>query len=333
MPMRFEELSTLSPVVRQEVISGELNRRLRSFPEVQEHEIEAVVTQMTTQPLEETCAGLMNSQRLLVQIRTAKEILGLSQPEISTPEAELYTPPAAALLPVPSRSTSVNSSLLDPNTLAATASAPEHPSTPVSFTPSINTPPRTASPAASIAPGTEKERLLAVVTKLEPDSATDITEMLLSLTKKERAMCLFSMDYLRAKVDTAKAILDTLTEDSPQTEADATPQRQGNTIGKAVPATPQPKHRQGATNYSPHTPEAPSASAPSAPIGPSSVHTLATLARLPALEIVKLASSPQSTGLPLPKADPLVIKATDDFVNGILEKPLPQQKQMLGEKL
>jgi polyadenylate-binding protein len=353
MPLSFEELAGLSPVVRHEVLTGELIRRLRSFPEVKEEDVEAVVNQLITQTLETVCNGLQNSGVLLEQIRTAKEVLGLATPPAEVETSEEYNPTVLAAMS--------SSTLLDPSTLAATASAPEHPSTPVSFTPSMNSPPRTASPTGSVAPGTEKERLLGAVVQLDPSKyrgeggggnqrASEVTEMLLSLSKKERAMCLFSQEYLRAKVESARSILDALTE-----EEETAPSAQGvgsitSDMGKlavnaATPTTPQPHHR--APGSVPNTPQTPdlsigtsAAASPAVPVTPATpysasapVHTLASLAKLPAVEIVKLASGQQSTGLPVPKADPAVLKSTDEFVDGLAEKPLAAQKQLLGEKL
>jgi polyadenylate-binding protein len=44
-------------------------------------------------------------------------------------------------------------------------------------------------------------------------------------------------------------------------------------------------------------------------------------------------SSSNATGLPVPKADPLVVQATDEFIDGLLDKPPQVQKQQLGDKL
>ena len=63
------------------------------------------------------------------------------------------------------------------------------------------------------------------------------------------------------------------------------------------------------------------------------MHTIASLARLPASEIIRLANSSSATGLPLPKADPMVVKATDEFIDSLIDKPINQQKQQLGDKL
>ena len=62
-------------------------------------------------------------------------------------------------------------------------------------------------------------------------------------------------------------------------------------------------------------------------------YTIASLAKLPAAEIVRLANSSSATGLPLPKADPLIVQATDEFIDQLISKPPAMQKQSLGEKL
>ncbi|CAG7849946.1 SubName: Full=Related to protein mediates microtubule-dependent mRNA transport {ECO:0000313/EMBL:CCA67340.1} [Serendipita indica DSM 11827] len=326
VPLSYEELAGMSPVVRHEVLSGELMRRLRSFPEVKEEEISAI------------CQG---SPRFL---------------RASVRDAGPGTHPGFGV-PLNVAASHSTSTLLDPSTLAATASAPEHPSTPVSFTPSINTPPRTASPTGSIAPGTEKERLLAAVSALEParykadpTKAADITEMLLSLSKKERAMCLFSNEYLRGKVENARNILDALAEEDEPTPAatnSATNMMSKLTLNNnGGPATPQQQHRAPASSAAQQTPQTPDLSvgtstttSPAFPQTPaesntsSTGHTLATLAKLPAVEVLKLASSGQATGLPLPKADPSVVSNTDQFVDSLNDKPIAVQKQLLGEKL
>jgi polyadenylate-binding protein len=175
-----------------------------------------------------------------------------------------------------------------------------------------------------------------------------VTEMLLSLSKKERAMCLFSAEYLRSKVESARSILDALAEEEEPTppSAQAVLSRERANLAVNTPTTPQPQHRisgpgAAASLGTPQTPElsytggstTASPSYPQTPAGVSSGHTLATLAKLPAAEIVRLASSPQSTGLPVPKADPNVVKSTDEFVNGLVDKTAAVQKQLLGEKL
>jgi polyadenylate-binding protein len=62
--------------------------------------------------------------------------------------------------------------------------------------------------------------------------------------------------------------------------------------------------------------------------------TIAGLAKLSALEIVRITSDskmvmPAGVG----KADPIVKQTTDEFVDSLMDKPVPQQKQLLGDKL
>src|SRR5258706_3944997 len=64
-------------------------------------------------------------------------------------------------------------------------------------------------------------------------------------------------------------------------------------------------------------------------------HALATLVQLPATEILKIVGGSPigSTGLPLLKADPLVTRSTDNFIDSIQGRTILQQKQAVGEKL
>jgi len=176
--------------------------------------------------------------------------------------------------------------------------------------------------------------MAAAISKLEPTRQGELTELLMSLPKRERAMCLFNAEVLRAKLADAKMVLDS--EDGEDVSAPS-----------VVPVTPQSKKTSTAkvlVEDSPQTPDlssrGPSATASPLPATPgsstttsTSTHTIASLARLPAAEIIRLASSSSATGLPLPKADPLVVQATDEFIDGLLDKPPQMQKQHLGDKL
>jgi polyadenylate-binding protein len=159
----------------------------------------------------------------------------------------------------------------------------------------------------------------------------------MSLPKRERAMCLFNVEILRAKLADAKVVLDSSDDEGDAAAAEAVP----------APITPQAKKiavptvGSGSKTSSPQTPDlssrGPSATASPAPTTPSgnatAGHTVASLARLPAAEIIRLVSSSNATGLPVPKADPLVVQATDEFIDGLLDKPPQVQKQQLGDKL
>ena len=347
--MRYEDLSALSPVVRSEVLNGELLRRVRETDGVEEDEIDDIVRSMMELSLDHIVSGLQDRNIFLGQIENARQA---RQPQpLSAPVLDALNEPIA--LPPTSRAASTSSTLLDPQTLAATASAPEHPSTPVSFNPSVATPPRTASPTGSFATAGqgEKERLYHAVARLESQSTTEITDLLLSLNKKERALCLFNADYLRSKVESAKSILSVLEDDPVPTPPVNKPENTG-------PTQETPPRRPAAQSGSPKTPDlsysrGPSvAASPAAPVTPittsmaippasssssnsTTVHTLATLAKLPATEILKIAGGNPiaTTGLPLPKADPLVTRTTDEFIDSIQSKSIAQQKQAVGDKL
>ena len=170
--------------------------------------------------------------------------------------------------------------------------------------------------------------MFAAVSKLESSQVADLTDLLMSLPKRERAMCLFNVEVLRAKIADAKLVLE-VDETEEQTPAVQT---------VPVPQTPQQRKVSAASFDSPQTPDlssrGPSAAASPTPATPSAqVHTIASLARLPASEIIRLVNSSSVTGLPLPKADPMVVKATDEFIDSLQDKPVNQQKQQLGDKL
>ncbi|KAI0642693.1 hypothetical protein C8Q79DRAFT_228546 [Trametes meyenii] len=303
LPMRYDDLSALSPVVRKEVLSGELSRRIKGLDVVPSDE------------------GIQDSAKLSEQIQAAKKSLSPSKTSKS---------------PSPSPAASQDSRLLDTLGPNATASAPDHPSTPLSMPATLSTPPRTESPSGSLAgPQSEKDRMFAAVGKLESSQVAELTDLLMSLPKRERAMCLFNVEVLRAKIADAKLVLE-VDEEEEQTPAIST---------VPVPQTPQARKVSTASFDSPQTPDlssrGPSAAAsptpatPSAPstVAPAQVYTIASLARLPAAEIIRLVNSSSVTGLPLPKADPIVVKATDEFIDSLLDKPINQQKQQLGDKL
>ncbi|KAI9507287.1 hypothetical protein F5148DRAFT_1206374 [Russula earlei] len=319
LPMRYDDLSALSPVVRKEVLTGELSRRLKSMPTIPAAEVDSIVGSLVGLSLSDVVSAIQDPLRLDEQIQRARHAVTSSA----------VTPPEKA----PSPANSQDSRLLDTNALNATASAPEHPSTPISVAASLSTPPRTSSPSGSVAPATssERARILAAVTRLEPARAVALTDLLMSLPKRERAMCLFNVEVLRTKLVDAKAVLDSddaTDEPTPNTAPQVTPE----------PVTPQSKRTiPTSQECSPRTPElssrGASAAASPTPATPGTTHTVASLARLPAAEIIKIASMPSTTGLPLPKTDPLVVEATDKFIDSLLDEPVHTRKQQVGEKL
>lgn len=316
--MRYDDLSALSPVVRKEVLTGELSRRIKSMDVVRSEELDTVVQSIVALSLSEVVQGIQDPSKLSEQIQAAKKSLN---------------PAKASKSPSPSPAGSQDSRLLDASAPNATASAPDHPSTPLSMPATLSTPPRTESPSGSLAPQSEKDRMFAAVSKLESAQIAELTELLMSLPKRERAMCLFNVEVLRAKIADAKLVLEVEDEEE-QTPAIST---------VPVPQTPQARKVSAASFDSPQTPDlssrgpsvaaSPTPATPSAPSSAAQVYTIASLARLPASEILRLVNTSSVTGLPLPKADPMVVKATDEFIDSLRDKPVNQQKQQLGDKL
>ena len=317
MPITYNSLSTLSTVVRKEVLTGEVSRQVKSLEAVDDKDVDGIVESIVSLSLSNVLQIIEEPTKLKDQVEHFKSKL----PRIETPE-ESPSPSA-------SQATSQDSRLLDNN---AAASAPEHPSTPVSLSPA-----RTSSPAGSMPPVSERDRLFAAIAKIESGrQTTDLTELIMSLPRRERALCLFNTEVLRAKLADAKIVLDSESAD----EEDGKPTDTQSTKSAPVPSTPQAKSTVPQLEASPRTPDLSSGAstttspAPVTPIPASEMsHTIASLAKLPAAEIVRLANSASATGLPLPKADPLTVQATDEFIDQLINKPPTIQKQSLGEKL
>lgn len=78
----------------------------------------------------------------------------------------------------------------------------------------------------STSPGTERERLLEAIAKIEPNGrlAAEILELVCSLGKRDRALCLFNTDFLQGKISEAKDVLALQDDDEtmpPKTAASA----------------------------------------------------------------------------------------------------------------
>jgi polyadenylate-binding protein len=320
MPLNYNSLSALSPVVRKEVLTGELVRKVKATESLGDKDVGALVDSMVSLSLSNVLQYLDDSSKLQEQIQNYKvKLLPTETPE---------TNPSRAVSKAPS---SHASSEVNP----ATASAPEHPSTPVSMDQSLSTPPRTSSPAGSMPPLSERDRIYGAISRLEPSRQAELTELVMSLPKKDRALCLFNNEILRSKIVDAKAVLDS--DDGDVADAQST-----KSAPAPVPVTPKKRVVQPASTSSPQTPDlssrGPSAAASPAPATPgnnvfTSSYTIASLARLPAAEIIRLANSSNATGLPLPKADASTVQTTDNFIDGLLKKPLQQQKQAVGGEL
>ncbi|SJX63558.1 related to polyadenylate-binding protein 3 [Sporisorium reilianum f. sp. reilianum] len=276
-----EQLRSLSSVVRNELLSGEFTRRVQQVPSIDEAHVDGVVSALLKLKLGDAVEALNNPISLIQRVNDAREQLAQS--------------PAPASMQAPSMLGAQNPAMLGVQAQSSVSS--------------------TSSNGEGGASSKERERLLKAVRSVaEADAPVeDITDMLASLPKKDRALALFNPEFLKQKVDEAKDILD-ITDDSGE---DLSPPPAGN--GSSAVAAPavlkDASNGQDSTSATAQT------------------HTLSSLAALPAVEIVRLANSPSSAGLPLAKPDAETVAATDAFIDSLQGKAAHDQKQKLGDQL
>lgn len=267
------QLSALSYVVRNEVIAGEFNKRVKDLPGMKPENVDSIVAELSQLKLAEAVTALNTPIELISRVTEIRDRQEASQSSTAASPGGLLSAPI-----VPSGGGGDSSSMMS------------------------------SSPAT----GKERERLLKAISALSLPAGTqveDITDMLVSLPKKERAMALFNSEFLRNKVDEAREILEMNDED------EGVEPSQSVKAVKGAPLTSETEVQNGSASTS------------------SSTHTLASLARLPAAEIVRLASAPQSAGsggLPLPKADPSIVAETDTFIDGLMSLSPQDQKQKVS---
>ncbi|KAF9530219.1 hypothetical protein CPB83DRAFT_851194 [Crepidotus variabilis] len=386
IPLTYNSLSSLSPVVRREIMTGELTRRLTGSMITKEwglgeKDIENFVESVVGGSLSGLIAFLEGGDdNVGPKLKDALEgWAGKSGFVKGQPKNEPEKEKEASTRPTSTHSTRSSSSSMANN--PATASAPEHPSTPVSMDHTLLTtntpPPRTSnsSPSHPVSPNTgtlspssilspsslsstqsERERIRGAVqhhaNELSEKKQKELEDLLMSLPKRERAMCLFSGEVMRVKIRDAKVVLedDDELEDGVAAEpaaapaAPATPKKPTEEIVEKEKTTPK-------TNDVPvpkPSPPAPAAAAaPTAPVPttaagaptvPQTTYTLPLLARLPCAEIMRLSNSPAlhtnaSLAALLPTPDQALVTSTDTFIDSLLDKPIQAQKQALGEKL
>jgi polyadenylate-binding protein len=170
----------------------------------------------------------------------------------------------------------------------------------------------------------EKEKLLNAVRKIHPDRASEITELIASLPKKDRALCLFNTEILKAKVAEAKEVLDATEEEVTTSSAAASVVSGGEQSKATTPAEAVKESAVAAAKAKAQEEE---------PTTTTTTYTLESLAKLPASEIVRIASSSTPPPQPLSRPDSSVAKEIDAFVDGLRGKPAHEQKQKLGERL
>ncbi|SPC64204.1 related to polyadenylate-binding protein 3 [Ustilago sp. UG-2017b] len=278
-----EQLRALSNVVRNELLSGEFTRRVQQLPSIKAALVDDIVSELVKLKLDKAVDALNNPISLIQRVNDARDRLPQS--------------PVSAAQPGSSSTGSLSAekpALLGVQTQRSVSS--------------------TSSVGEGSASAKERERLLKAIISVSEAGAPveDITDMLASLPKKDRALALFNPEFLKQKVEEAKDILD-ITDESGE---DLQPSTQSKFL------------KNPSSSQSPSPAFAPEESKLTA-----QVHTLSSLAALPAEEIIRLATSPTSSGLPLPKADSEVVKSTDAFIDSLAGKAAHDQKQKLGDQL
>lgn len=196
-----------------------------------------------------------------------------------------------------------------------------------------------ASPPPNVLPlpSTEQERMLAAVKREVADRARhgQFTELLMTLPKKERALCIFNAEILRVKLAEAKDVLDALDDDGETdivaavaaariSSSSSSSKRDGAAEPTQLPtpsATPRSSWASGIGTSSAPLPRAPSGG-----------WTVAELAKLTAVDVIRLASASDPPP-ELAKPDAHVVAQQDAFFDNLLDRPANEQKQRLGERL
>lgn len=145
-----------------------------------------------------------------------------------------------------------------------------------------------------------------------------IVGLLMTLSKKERALCLFNSDVLRSKVADAQSVLEASESDEGQLAS----KLEGVVLQSQLPtpqSTPERRSAKGSRGPSPGVDE-------------SGILTTASLAKMPAVRIIEMVSSenpPPVAAAPSPQ----IQEEIDSFIDSLKAKPINEQKQKLGERL
>lgn len=166
--------------------------------------------------------------------------------------------------------------------------------------------------------------MVQAISRLEKSQIGELTDLLMSLPKRERALCLFNTELLRAKIADAKIVLEAAEEEElapTPAPIPATPQKRAAVVGFSTPETPDLSSRGPSVAASP---------APQTPGTTASVHNLDSLAQLSFTKIYDLINSGAS--LPSLSVSPELIEETNQWVVSISAHSLPTFKEQAGRK-
>ena len=166
--------------------------------------------------------------------------------------------------------------------------------------------------------------MVQAISRLEKSHIGELTDLLMSLPKRERALCLFNTEVLRAKIADAKNVLDAAEEEEPAPAPPlipATPQKKAVVVAVSTPETPDLSSRGPSVAASP---------APQTPGTNASSNSFDALAQMPFTKIYDLINS--GANLPSFSVSPELIEETNQWVTTISAHSLPTFKEQAGRK-
>ena len=166
--------------------------------------------------------------------------------------------------------------------------------------------------------------MVQAISKLEKSQIGELTDLLMSLPKRDRALCLFNTEVLRAKIADAKIVLEAAEEEEPAPvppPIPVTPQKKAVVVEVTTPETPALSSRGPSVAASP-APQTPGTNVPS--------HSFDALVQMPFTEVYDLINS--GANLPSLSVSPELIEETNQWVASISAHSLPTFKEQAGRK-
>ncbi|RUS15201.1 hypothetical protein BC937DRAFT_92759 [Endogone sp. FLAS-F59071] len=350
-------LANLSDVMRVEMIRNEVHKRVSNSGVVAHSEVEQIVNHLLGLAMNDTLTMLKHPHVMQDKIKEVKEAIHIKHslpPQVlmanmynqdrkqSIPYAQ--PPPPISISPA---QISQRASVTPPVVSLPTTSLSQHN---VSFAPHLgySSPGRTlrrrgsvdsvSSVMTDVSSVNQRKKMYDAVIKIgETEYVDDIVDMLLTLKRKERSLCIFNHDFLKEKVKAAKEALDIFQDEVDFSAFVAATTNSTPTTPIPQNITPAPKPSSKATK----TTVPPRSVTPPAVIPVSKVTTPIILpAKISkAIPIVAPPSS-QSPTTPEPQAvAPIQSKVSEHyleiekFLTSIEDKSLSEKKQKLGDRL
>lgn len=166
--------------------------------------------------------------------------------------------------------------------------------------------------------------MVQAISKLEKSQIAELTDLLMSLPKRDRALCLFNTEVLRVKIADAKIVLEAGEEEGSvhsSAPIPVTPQKKVVVAEVTTPETPDLSSRGPSVAASP---------APQTPGTSVSSHSFDTLAQMTFSEIHGLIKS--GANLPSLSVSPELIEETNQWVASVSSHSLPTFKEQAGRK-